>query len=81
MTENILIIITLALWTSISHLVVKNKNPYIMIPIIMLALENFVDYQIISFRYIPFICLLCHTSDELLHLKRKDKKPCVPIQE
>lgn len=67
-------IITLALWTSISHLVVKNKNPYIMIPIIILALENFVDYQIISFRYIPFICLLCHTSDELLYLERKDKK-------
>jgi hypothetical protein len=60
-------------WTYITRTVAKNKNPYILIPIFMFAIENFVDYQVMSFHFIAFMCIVCHTDDELVKFTVHDK--------
>lgn len=60
-------------WTYITRTVAKNKNPYILIPIFMFAIENFVDYQVMSFHFIAFMCIVCHTDDELVKFTAHDK--------
>ena len=51
----------------------KNKNPYILIPMIMFAVENFIDYQIMSFHFITFMCMVCHMYNELDECKTQDE--------
>lgn len=62
-------IIVIFFWTYIINLMTKNKNPYILIPILMFAIENFVDYQIMSFHFITFMCVVCHAKDELFEFR------------
>lgn len=65
--------IVIFFWTYITRMVGKNKNPYILIPILMFAVENFVDYQVMSFHFIPFMCIVCHTCDELVEFAIQNK--------
>ncbi len=60
-------------WTYIIRSVAKNKNPYILIPMIMFAVENFIDYQIMSFHFITFMCMVCHMYNELDECKTQDE--------
>lgn len=40
---------------------------------IMFAVENFIDYQIMSFHFITFMCMVCHMYNELDECKTQDE--------
>lgn len=59
-------ITVLALWTYITKIVVKNNRKYIFLILLLLALENFIDYQIISYRFLPLLCIALHEDDDCI---------------
>lgn len=56
----------LALWTHICKSVVNNNNKYIFLILLMIAIENFIDYQIISYKFLPLLCIAVHENDDFL---------------
>lgn len=44
------------LWTYITKKSIKEKNIYFIIVVYAIAIANFIDYQIISYRFLPIIC-------------------------
>lgn len=67
-------IVLLLYWTEIIHILLKKNNFYMIIPILMIALENFVDYQVLSYHFLPFMCIFLHKEDRLLFLKLVNRK-------
>ena len=58
--------IIILLWTFAIGIVAKRRNIYVMLPFIMLAAENFIDFQLLSYKFIPLLMILFHKRDPLL---------------
>jgi hypothetical protein len=58
--------IILIWWTEICKIVVANNRKYVFLILVLLAMENFIDYQIISYRFFPLFCIIVHKHDELI---------------
>lgn len=56
----------LAMWTHISNIIIRNNRKYIFLILMLLALENFIDYQIISYKFLPLLCIALHENDDLV---------------
>ena len=67
-------ILLLVYWSEIIRILLKKNNFYLIIPILMIALENFVDYQILSYHFLPFMCIFLHKEDRLLSTKLVTRK-------
>lgn len=67
-------ILLLVYWSQIIRILLKKNNFYLIISILMIALENFVDYQILSYHFLPFMCIFLHKEDRLLSLKLVTRK-------
>lgn len=62
-------VIILIWWTEIFKIAVKNNRKYIFLILLLLAIENFIDYQIISYRFFPLFCIAVHKNDELIEIR------------
>lgn len=62
----IVAIILIAVWTLIAAIVTKKNNKYLLLPIVLLAVENLINTHLGSFKLIPFFCILLNSKDAFL---------------
>ena len=67
-------IFVIMMWTAISCIAAKKNNTYIIIPLIIIALANLIDYHILSYRFLPFMILVLHRKDASLDYLGRSKK-------
>lgn len=56
-------ILVIILWTLVSIIAAKKKNVFLLLSLVVIALANLIDYHILSYRFIPFMIILFHSSD------------------
>lgn len=64
--------ILILLWSKAARKAAKKHNIYFLIALLALACENFIDYQILSFKFVPLLFFLYNPKD--LILQKNDKK-------
>lgn len=67
-------VVVISIWVWLTYISVKKENNYFLIFLAIFAVANVIDYHFISYRNIPFFCILTHADDILLkcNLKRND---------
>ena len=51
------------LWSKTAFKAARKHNIYLMFALLLLACENFIDYQILSFKFIPLLFVLYNLKD------------------
>jgi len=59
-------IIVIFLWLMLTNIAYKKKNQYLLFVLIVLAIENMINADFISYRSIAFYCILLNQDDQML---------------
>ena len=66
-TEGIVVFgIIIGVWVYITYIAVKNNNQYLLLVLILLAIENLINNHLGSFKLIPFFCIVMNSGDYFL---------------
>ena len=75
-------VILIGIWTFLTYLAEKKHNKYLVLVLVMIAIENLVNTHIGSFKLLPFFCILINPEEPFLQedfagkllLNKKNKK-------
>ena len=56
----------LGCWIYIGYVAVKLKNPYIILVVFLLAVENIINSHLTNYKMIPMFCILVNLKDPLI---------------
>lgn len=68
--------IVISCWIWLTYISIKKENNYLLIFLLIFAVANVIDYHFISYRNIPFFCILTHADDILLNCNFKRNVIC-----
>lgn len=61
-----ILLILIGIWTYLIYLAEKHNNKYMVLVLVILALENIINTHLGSFKLIPFFCILLNENDDFL---------------
>lgn len=62
-------IILIGIYTWFTYIAIRNRNEYLLICLLTIAIANVIDFHFISYRNIPLFCIMTHTGDMFLKTK------------
>lgn len=62
------VILLIGIWTYLTYISEKKHNPFLTLAFVMIAIENIVNSHLVSYKMLPFFCLLLNENDYFLNL-------------
>ena len=60
------------LWSKVAFKAARQHNIYLISALLLLACENFIDYQILSFKFIPLLFVLYNFKNVTVHSRNRN---------
>lgn len=64
-------LLLVGIWTYITYLAVKNGDRYLILVLVMIAVENIINPHLGSYLFVPFLCIFVNKNDPFIMTKMR----------